>query len=91
MSYSKPDCNYDRNIFEIVPLLGTSTSDEQSAASECDVIDQLQAQRTKNYILQAQIQQLKMKVKELEQAQQASNTLQHFQSFRKYTVYGEII
>ena len=73
LSYSKPaGKSRQKHVFGIVPLPGTSASDEQSAASECDVIDQLQAERTKNEVLQAQIQQLEMKVKELEQAQQAS-------------------
>ena len=73
LSYSKPaGKSRQKHVFGIVPLPGTSASDEQSAASECDVIDQLQAERTKNEVLQAQIQQLEMKVKELEQAQRAS-------------------
>ena len=73
LSYSKPaGKSRQKHVFGIVPLPGTSASHEQSAASQCNVIDQLQAERTKNEVLQVQIQQLEMKVKELEQAQRAS-------------------
>ena len=97
LSYSKPaGKSRQQQVFGIVPLPRTSASHEQSAASQCDVIEQ---------VLQVQIQQLEMKVKELEQAQCVSfvaedlskqigqvihhgyqvldgpNTLQHFQEF----------
>ena len=52
--YSKPaGKSRQKHVFGIVPLPGTSASHEQSAASQCNVIEQLQAERTKNEVLQA--------------------------------------
>ena len=73
MSHSKPaGKSQQKQVFEIVRLPGIFSSCEPSGVSQCTIIDQLQVERIRNEVLQVQIQQLEMKVKELKQTQHVS-------------------
>ena len=73
MSHSKPaGKSQQKQVFEIVRLPGIFSSCEPSGVSQCSIIDQLQVERIRNEVLQVQIQQLEMKVKELKQTQHVS-------------------